>query len=333
MPTLASGSTLLDMVQNELRIPVTNNTERVKIAQLMALVYGDICAKQDWWWLAARFDTQTVPKITGTASLTQNNATVTFSTAPTDLYGNAADVSFRFLQVDGQADDGLAMYQLGTHTASALTVDLLQTSTSGTLSGEVYTGETNTAAAYRIHQPFIQLPPYVAKLYSVKRYGEMLPMQRIGHEEMMRLREFDRTEGRPEVYTIYDYSPTTLQRYVHFHPFSDKAYRVEMHYKYADDILSGGTLGNPRIPPEFAQVLVYGALARAYPIFLNDLERGAFYQSLFNDVMALMSAQQREYASDQPGIDPTMNIYRKPTRRTRGLSTLGNWFDRLPYRP
>ena len=86
----------------------------------------------------------------------------------------------------------------------------------------------------------------------------------------------------------------------------------------------------PMIPDDYRQILVYGALARCYPIFINDTERGNYYQSLFNDVLALMSAQQREYASDRTGVQPEMRMYRRRTNRTRTSYTLGSWFDRLP---
>jgi len=54
---------------------------------------------------------------------------------------------------------------------------------------------------------------------------------------------------------------------------------------------------------------------------------------LFDDVLALMSAQQREYASDHSGIAPTQTNYRKPVRRSRGSTSLGSWFDRWPMDP
>jgi hypothetical protein len=51
--------------------------------------------------------------------------------------------------------------------------------------------------------------------------------------------------------------------------------------------------------------------------------------------MALMAAQQREYASDHPGIQPQADLYRRSNRssRRRWPFTLGNYFDTWPNNP
>jgi hypothetical protein len=68
---------------------------------------------------------------------------------------------------------------------------------------------------------------------------------------------------------------------------------------------------------------------------MNDLDRGSYYLNMFNDVMALMAAQQREYASDHPRIQPQADLYRRSNRssRRRWPYSLGNMFDTLPNNP
>jgi hypothetical protein len=88
-----------------------------------------------WWWLRA--DDQGVltlnPVIdTGTISVTNNNAAVTFSSAPTP------SVAGRHFKVDDHAD----VFIISAHTA---------TGTGATLES-VYTGSTNGTASYKVFQ-------------------------------------------------------------------------------------------------------------------------------------------------------------------------------------
>ena len=94
------------------------------------------------------------------------------------------------------------------------------------------------------------------------------------------------------------------------------------------------TTSTPLIPDEYAQVLVYGTLSRAYPILLNDTERGTYYLNLFNDVLNLMVAQQREYEG-HPSIVPqdTYRGFYSSRRRTAANSDLGSFFGRFPFNP
>ena len=316
-------STVETRVMNALRIPTTNTTEQAKVLQTIQDVYRDICAKTDWWWLSKRVLMATTPKVSsGTVSVTQNNTAITFSTAPQQYSSNVSVSGFTFL-VSGSTDDALATYRISSHTSAA---------TAATLDA-VYTGTTDTAATFTCYNDVLELASDVGKLLSVKRYGDPRPLERVGWEEMSRLKGFNRTEGRPQVYTVYDFETAgtpSSGRLLHLHPYPDIAYRLEVWYKQRPTYPLSDS-NNPIIPDEFEQTLYYGALARGFPLYLNDLERGAYYQSLFNDVMALMTAQQREYASDAPTMQPEMRTYRSPARSRRsGSVTLGGWFDRLP---
>ena len=136
-----------------------------------------------------------------------------------------------------------------------------------------------------------------------------------------------------ELRSILDHATTgdpTQRRLLWLYPYPERAYRMEVWYK--QNLNTEMATGNePFIPDDYRQVLVYGTLARGYPIQLNDTERGAFYQNLFNDVMALMAAQQREYAVDHAGIAPDMNPYRRERTSRRRHMTLRSYFDRGPY--
>jgi len=311
----------MDAVMNELRIPVSNLTERTKIQAQMSYVYGDICAKQDWWWLQRRTVINTLPKIdSGTLALTQNSTGITFSTAPQQFSANVSVAGYVLL-VQGNSVDSNAIYRILSHTSGA---------TAATLDA-AYTGDTDTAATFRLYQVSYALPTDLAKLLMVRRFGFQHPLERVGIEDLSYLQGFNQSESKPTVYSIFDFStdndPSTA-RLLQIHPYPDQAYRLEVWYK----LQQAGDLSDIALPIDYQQVLVYGALSRCYPIFLNDLERGQYYLALFNDVMALMAAQQREYASQHPGINPSADLYRFPSRRRR-QGALGSYFDILPNVP
>lgn len=320
-----------ERVMNSLRIPVSNSLERTKVQAVINEVYRDICAKQDWWWLKKGVAINTTPKIqTGTVSLTENNKNITFTDIPVfqnpdGTTGAQLDITNFILSVPGNSSDPLALYTINQHTLGNVTARL----------DLAYTGATAATAGYRLYQDLYPLPADCGKLLHFMRAGERLPCRRIGVEEMLRIKQIDRTEGKPEVYTIFDFTTSgdpTTPRQLWIHPFPDVMYRMVMWYKQN---LNTELFGSTQcfIPDDYRQVLVYGALSRAYPIFLNDIDRGNFFLGMFNDVMALMSAMQKEYADDRSQVVPDMTLYRRRTRRTRVPYVLGSWFDILPNEP
>lgn len=335
MPTLTTISSLLDAVQNELRIPTSNTNERAKIADMMSFVYGDICAKQDWWWLRNYTVINTAPKITaGTVNVTEGSTSITFSTAPQRFSSNVS-VAGNVIVIPGSPSDPNAAYRIVSHTSGAL---------AATLDAE-FTGETDTTAGYTVYKIAYDLPANLAKLMTVKRFGYLEPLQRIGIEDLSYLRSWNTMEGAPQYYSIFntaiDITSTTASdgstvesflRQIQVHPYPDQAYRMEIWYKLQQ---SGDVESDCDLPLDYQQALVYGTLSRCYSVFMNDTERGAYFLNLFNDVMALMAAQQREYTDDHPGIKIDMRGYRKSDRRGRhGAVTLGvDWFGRLPFQP
>jgi len=324
MPTLATNSVVLDAVMHDMRIPVSNLTERAKIQDVVSGVYADICAKQDWWWLQRTQAQNTTPKIdTGTVSLTEDSTTITFSTAPQQFSANVSVAGY-VLSVPGSTPDALALYRIDSHTSGATTATI----------DAAYTGATDAAAAYRLYRVSYALAAGTAKLLQVRVFGWREPLQRVGIEDINFLQQTQQQEGKPRVYSVFDFvtpNAVSSQRMLQLWPFPDQAYRLEIWYKHQQQ---GDTSTDLDLPMDFQQVLIYGALARGYAIFLNDLERSSFYQALFNDVIALMANQQREYASDHPGIAIDMRAYRNAPARGRGVRrSLGRFFDILPNVP
>lgn len=312
-------------VMNNLRLPVTNLVEQAKVNAIINEVYRDLYIKHDWWFLAKFQAINTAPKVTdGTLSVTQNGTTITFTTTP-QRYAANVSIAGNVLLLPGQSNDPTAVYRIATHTSGALTAVL----------DAAYTDITATGLAYRIYQDKYSLPVDTGKVTNVTRFGEIQPMHRAGVEEIQRIKQADQTEHRPELYTVYDFATTgdpTTQRLLWIHPYPDKTYRMDIYYKQQlNTELSCSD--QAFIPDEYRQILIYGALARGYPIFHKDHERGTYFQSLFNDLLALMVAQHKEYARDDSSVRPREGYRRSRRNRPRTAYTLGNLFDRYPNNP
>lgn len=324
--TTPANLTLNDVLTrcaNWLRIPTTNTTETAKIQYLVNSVYRDLCAKQDWWWLLKRSVINTVPKVAITSATVTNDSTTVSSLVVASGSTLASSLAGYVLLAPGNAQDASAVYRVATHTAAATSLTL----------DAAFTGESSTTAALNIYKDAYSLPADCGKVLQVKAYGRELMPRRDGIEALGDLRINSTRTGRPEIYSIFDFATTgdpTTQRLLQVFPYPDVTYRMELYYKQNLNTELTGTT-RPFIPDDFVQVLEYGTLARGYPIFLNDLDRGKYYQSLFNDVLALMAAQQREYASDHAQMAPD-DTYRSGRRRRArsGAYTLGSLFDRYP---
>lgn len=305
-------------VMNKLRIPTSNTTEATKVAAMINEVYRTIAAKQDWWWLVKRTVINTSDDVsTGTVSVTNNSTAITFSSAP------ATSVAGFVLLVPGNTLDSGAVYRIATHTAAA---------TAATLDA-AYTGATNTAIAYNVYRDQYDLPSDFGKPLWIKRFGYPYPLENIGPEEMAGIKLYSTAAGKPEIYTVDDFSttgdPTTVRQLI-VHPYPDAIFRLEAKYKQTLNTELSGTT-RPLIPDDYVNVLIYGALGEGFPVFLNDLERGLYFQGLFVDTLNLMSAAQKERTGDNPQIVPH-DTYRQyyETRRHVDPATadLGSYFDR-----
>jgi len=317
-------SAIQTRVANHLRIPTSNTTEMTKIQALINEVYRDIGAKYSgWWWRRKRQIINTADDITaGTVSVTNGSTSITFSTGPTPSVAG-----YVFL-VPSDTNDSGVVHRISAHTA---------TQTGATLDA-AFTGTTNTTAAYKLYKDRYAVATDLQNLLQIKRYGYTWPIRRVGPDEMDHYKMYDTSEGKPELVCLRDFStsgdPTTAQM-LEVHPYPDATYRMELDY---EQTLNTEVSSTTRflIPDDYIQVLIYGSLARAYPIFMNDTERGQFFQQLFNDILALMVAEQRQRFEDLPSVQPKdmyRNFYHRGRRATAANADLGSLFDRWPVNP
>ena len=312
---------ILTRVMNSLRLPESNATQQTRVLDILNEVYRDIMAKYTWYWLVKRQVFNTTAKFTsGTIDLGLGNIEATLSAAP------GVSLIRRKLVVPANASDS-ATYRITDSLSTFSTISL----------DAGYTGTTVASTSFSIYADEYDLATDCGRVLFMKRYGFTQRLEIVNPEEMQIVKGFDVSEGQPQQAALHDFQTTgdpTTPRRVTLWPFPDQAYRVEAWYKQRGnaELATGST---PLIPDEYAQVLVYGALSRAYPILLSDTERGQYYLSLFNDVLNLMVAQQREYEG-HPSIVPRdthRQFYSQNRRRTAANSDLGSHFGRLPFNP
>jgi hypothetical protein len=316
-----STAQILTRIMNSLRLPESNTTQQTRVLDILNEVYRDILAKYAWYWLVKRQVFNTTAKVTtGTIDLTADSTTAILSAPP------GVSLAGRKLLVPSNSEDA-ATYRIATSvsTSSSITLDA------------AYTGATAASQSYSVYADEYNLATDCGRVLFAKRYGYTQKLEIINPEEMQVTKGFDTTEGQPQMAALWEFEttgdPSTARR-ITLWPLPDQAYRVEVWYKQRGNMeLSGSAL--PLIPDEWAQVLIYGTLSRAYPILLNDPERGAYYLQLFNDVLNLMVAQQREYEG-HPAIIPRdshRQFYRKNRRLSAANADLGSLFGRFPSSP
>ncbi len=311
-------------VANHLRIPTSDTTQMTRVQAIINEVYRDLCARNPtWYWLRKRQIINTATAFdTGTASVTPGVTLVTLTASPSAGFGSFAN---RVFTVSANAQDPNAVYRVATHVAGEATF----------LLDAGYTGATGSAAAYHVYQDGYDLSTDCNRVFHVKRFGVRGAVTLIGPIEMAGLKEGDTSEGPPSVASISEFDtsgdPSTARQLV-VHPYPDIPYRMEVFYTQSPNTELSGTT-RPLIPDDYVQVLIYGALARGFPIFLNDTERGTFYQGLFNDTLSLMVSNSRQQ-EDHPGVAPRNDyrgFYRRGQRITAANADLGSAFDRWPY--
>ena len=315
---------IMTRCMNSLRMPDTSGSEQyTRVLGILNEVYRDIMAKYNWYWLWKRQIFNTTAKFSsGTITLTADSTFATISAPPTGI-----SLVGRKMIVPGNASDSGAVFRVATHAANSNEVQF----------DAAYTGQTLASTSFDMYVDEYSFATDCGRILFMSRFGFSNKFEIIKPEEMMNLKQFDTAEGQPMVAALFDFATTgdpTTRRQVMLHPYPDMAYRIEVRYKQKGNAeLSGSAV--PLIPDEYAQVLIYGTLSRAYPIIQSDQQNGAYFTQLFNDVLNLMVAQQREYEG-LPSVVPRdsyRNFYTRNNRLNPSTADLGTLFDRWPTSP
>lgn len=320
MATLTHAQ-LLTRIANRLRIPTSDTTTTAKIEAVMNDAYRQIAALYDFWWL---YDRQVIvtsaPITTGTISVTNASTSATYSDAPTP------STAGRVLHIPSNTTE-LYLSRISAHTAAATALTL----------ESAYTGDDDTDATFTVWQDRYDLATDCGKVLWIRRTGYTQPLQIISPEEMIRLKGWDTSEGPPHVATVLGFDtegdPTT-QKQLHVHPYPDDTYTLEVWYRQA---LNTEVSSSTRylIPDDFIHVLEFATMADSYLYFLNDAERGAFYERKYQDALKVMVARHREHEGNPQitAADHYRSFYSRRRRVTPATADLGSYFDRYPTIP
>jgi len=184
---LRTFSDLVSSIREELGVPSTDTNAVNRIKRDVNIVYAEIISRKKWHWLSGSVDL-TLPAYinAGTASVTQNSATVTLSVAP------ATSKSNYFFSIDGYSE----IYTINSHTAASTTVKL----------ANEYTGTTNTTATYKIWTNRIALPTDCKETSQVWHDTYRRTLENVGRQEFRRIStQLSRNEGPPLYYHLGDY--------------------------------------------------------------------------------------------------------------------------------
>jgi hypothetical protein len=307
-------SDIYSMVLEELKIQPSDTTTLNRIKRDINAIYlNEVVPFKRWKWLSGHTDVEFKPYYgAGTASVTPDSTTVTLSTIVPLASGSKAGYYFATDSFD-------EIYKIEAHTAGSDTITLTTP----------YTGTVNTAVKFKIWTDQIALPADCRETVEVWHDYHRKNMDPVGLQEFRRLvKEGTRNEGRPEIYSTYDYyDPTSgtgetesdRYRLMLIYP-SIYQNSTTVHIDYTKEASALNLDGDePIMPLEDRIVLVYGALSRAWVRERNPEESQRNYQ-LYQNKLGQM-AGKLEDSFDTPSLSPSNKyISRMRGNRIKGQS-------------
>jgi len=195
--------------------------------------------QEDWWWLRS-----TTPGIltlnpvvtTGTISVTNNSTTMTLSAS------NATSMAERHIKIDGHDD----IFVISAHTAG----------TTGITSDSVYTGDTDTAATYKIMQLEYDLASDVLSVSAPMRVyqntrSRIIGMELDSLERLWPLRSVD--NGVPRNFAMIEEQKVRFSHYGG--TSSTDLMRVDYDYKARPAVLAFSASEEPLVPWQYRKIL------------------------------------------------------------------------------
>jgi hypothetical protein len=185
--TLKTFGDLVNAICEELKIQAADTTSRNRVKRNLNIVYKEVVAEHDWWWLKKSVDLQVQPYVVaGTASVTQGSSSVTLTEAPVNSLRG-----YKF-SIDGFQE----IYTIDSHAAG---------STSLKLDG-LFSGSTNSTSTYKIWTDRIALPLDCRETSCVYQDYDNQPMEGISLQEFRRVSSaLPKAEGKPRFYCTGDF--------------------------------------------------------------------------------------------------------------------------------
>lgn len=305
---------IIAAVREEMKYQSSDTISEDRIKRDINAVYlQEVVPQKRWRWLLNKTAvTHKAYYATGTATVTNGNATVTLGTAPSVGSGSRAGYLFKVVGFD-------EIYTISAHTAGATTVTL----------ANLFNGTTSSTATFKIWTDTVALPTTCRETIEVWHDYYKPPMEGIGLQEYRRrVLETKESELKPKYYTPYDYKdPTPLTdeteadrfRVIKIHPSLTQS-DITLNVDYIEEVDGLDADGDePLMPVEDRIILVYGALARAWTRERNPNE-SARNRSEFNNILARMSSKLED-GFDKPQLipDPTYISRKRGRNRTRSV--------------
>ena len=188
---LYSSRTFADLVaavREELGIQSSDTNAINRIKRDINLVYQEITAEKNWWWLEGHTTIQVPAYINaGTVSVTQGSSSITFSSAPT------ASQKGKLFSVDGFNE----IYVIDSHTAGATTAKI----------SEFFAGTTNATANYKLFTDRLPLPVDLKETTEVWHDYHHVSLEGQGKQDYRRIcTAAPKAEGKPAYYYTGDYA-------------------------------------------------------------------------------------------------------------------------------
>lgn len=226
-----------------------NATLENKFKEWVNARYRVLCGKRQWNWLLKNTILQTSTQITtGTVSISDTSANITFSSGP------AVSVAGWFIKFAGSED----WYEISTHTAAATAAVLTVP----------FIGTTAPTSTYTLRKVYYVLPTDCHQVFDVfetvnDKKLKYLPMRYLDHVVPERT-----TVSVPDFYTILGVDSSKQAR-VEFYPVPDQRMNLWVRYYQTAAEMSSDS-DTPLIPIAFHDVLVWDVLATYGFLFLDD---------------------------------------------------------------
>lgn len=285
-------------VMELLKIQASDTTTLARIKRDINIGYEDLIGRYNFWWARSLVELQTTAKrIVGTVNVTNNSASIVFSSAPaTSVVGY--QIKFAGFQ---------EVYTIATHTAAA---------TAATISVP-FLGPTDTVATYVLWKDYVDLPTDCNETVMISHQFLKQPIMAKGLLEFKRMvAQCPDKEGVPLVYTTDDYSANG-KRKLRFWP-AVRTTAVTLDIDYMMDLPLLDLDGDePAMPHKERISLFYYALSQAWARERND-EQSVKYMQLYEARVAAMISKMQD-SSDSPKISVNYGyLQQKRMKRSRG---------------
>lgn len=230
---------------------------------------------EDWWWLRGSDVLTLEPAIEGSVAVTKDSASVTFGSAP-----SASSVDNYRLKIEGHSEQ----FAIASHTGGA---------TAATLDSP-YTGDTNSAASYKLMRVFYALSTEVGSLISpmfgFRQNPSIIGLSPERMDVLYPLPEL--TTGIPRAFALEDKQTV---RFSHGGRTDGYSMRVEYRYRKLVTTLTDDPSSIPVVPAEWRHLLADMALTYLY-LELNDDRSNAVALSARTGLAGMLKENRRQLA-------------------------------------